>query len=216
MADKQQGDAATAPHDATVSIALALSRVLEDPTYACGGKIKAVERIEPGPAVTIRWDCADSIERLTLPCDNPLAAQSPLDKLLKGTTPASFGYQGKDVINESYRKASKLDASTFSTDFCPYEVGIIDVIGQALLPKSPGGSQGIRAELYKLNVNHCNPCFFSSTEAYHHHRSTKPRLVCSSHTSIPRAQTYNLAHSLYVSHVNMREVSSWFAKRIIP
>ena len=56
MTDKQQDDAATAPHDATVSIALALSKVLEHQTYACGGTVKAVGKIEPAPAVTIRWD----------------------------------------------------------------------------------------------------------------------------------------------------------------
>jgi len=216
MADKQQNDAATTPHDATVLIALALSKVLEHSTYACNDTVKAAEMIENAPAVTIRWDCADSTERLTIPCNNSFAAQSPLDKLLKGTTPTGFGYQGNDVIDESYHKASKLDATTFSTDFCPYEIGIIDIIGQALLPKSPGGFQGIWAVIYKLNVNHCSPYFFWSAEAYNHHRSTKPRLVCSNHTLTPRVQTYSLAHSLYVFHVNMREVSSWFARRTIP
>ncbi|KAE8827180.1 hypothetical protein PTNB73_08933 [Pyrenophora teres f. teres] len=127
MADMEHDGAATASHDATRSIAQAISKALRHPTYACGGTIKA--------AYETRNTSASSLE-----------------KLLKGTTPATFGFQGRDVIDESYRKASKLDATQFSTDFCPYEVGIVDVVAQALLPKWPGDFQGIRAQLYKLNV----------------------------------------------------------------
>ncbi|RMZ68691.1 Oxoglutarate iron-dependent dioxygenase [Pyrenophora seminiperda CCB06] len=149
----QENRAATPPHDATDLIAQALADVLTEVTYTCGGAIEAVDDSGSTSGVTIRWDSTDATERITLPCDKSDAAQSSFDKLLKGTTPASFGFQGKDVIDESYRKASKLDASTFSTDFCPYYAGIIDVIGQALLAtfKKERGL-GIRAELYKLNV----------------------------------------------------------------
>ncbi|KAF2825159.1 hypothetical protein CC86DRAFT_394877 [Ophiobolus disseminans] len=98
-----------------------------------------------GDCVTIRWDSATSIEKLSV-----------------GTQPASFGFQGQDIIDESYRKASKLDTSAFSTKFCPYDSGIIDVIGQALLPKLSGSSQGIRAELYKLNIYQAPSGMFKS------------------------------------------------------
>ncbi|KAL7775698.1 hypothetical protein CFE70_009542 [Pyrenophora teres f. teres 0-1] len=140
MADMEHDGAATASHDATRSIAQAISKALRHPTYACGGTIKAAYETRNTSAVTIRCDCS----KLILP--------SSLEKLLKGTTPATFRFQGKDVIDKSYRKASKLDATQFSTDFCPYEVGIVDVVAQALLPKWPGDFQGIRAQLYKLNV----------------------------------------------------------------
>lgn len=68
--------------------------------------------------------------------------------------PASFGHNGEDILDETYRKATKLDRSAFSVDFCPYEVGIIDTIAQMLLPDSnhKSGMSGVRAELYKLNV----------------------------------------------------------------
>jgi hypothetical protein len=85
-----------------------------------------------------------------------------LAKLVEGTQPAGFGYQGKDVVDESYRKASKLDTSAFSTDFCPYEAGIVDVIGQALRPQRRSHYQGIRAELYKLNVSILKPNYYMS------------------------------------------------------
>jgi hypothetical protein len=158
MANAQQPVLPTAGLDVTESIAQNISQSFDCSAYACGGtiKVKKAEAPHPGPAVTIRWDAAQSIEKLTLP--QPSAntdeadADDPLAKLLQGTSPAGFGYQGKNVIDESYRKASKLDTSAFSTDFCPYEAGIIDVIGQALLPQRPSQYQGIRAELYKLNV----------------------------------------------------------------
>jgi hypothetical protein len=158
--------------DGSVSeeIAQALSKFLTTSTYACGGTVKisqlhADDTETPATAeavktsaepVTIRWDSATSIEKLTFPLSSE-EEHKAVEKLVAGTQPASFGYQGRDVIDESYRKASKLDTSAFSTNFCPYEVGIIDVIGQALLPKVPSSSQGIRAELYKLNVR-CS-CF---------------------------------------------------------
>lgn len=79
-----------------------------------------------------------------------------LTKLVRDCQPASFGYKGKDVLDESYRKATKLDRSAFAVDFCPYELGIIDTIAQVLLPNAGGnnGTHGVRAELYKLNVGH--------------------------------------------------------------
>lgn len=78
-----------------------------------------------------------------------------LAKLVADCQPASFGYNGKDVLDESYRKATKMDRSAFSADFCPYELGIIDTIAQVLLPnaKHTPGTKGGRAELYKLNVS---------------------------------------------------------------
>jgi hypothetical protein len=47
-----------------------------------------------------------------------------------------------------------LDSSAFSSDFCPYKLGIIDTIAQVLLPNAQSGlgTKGVKAELYKLNV----------------------------------------------------------------
>lgn len=108
------------------------------------------------PPVTIRWGTADSMEKLSLPILPRTIKEETSDvaKLLAATQPASFGFDGKDVIDESYRKATKLDTSAFLTNFCPYVAGIIDVLCQTLLPKPGHNSQGIRAELYKLNVSH--------------------------------------------------------------
>lgn len=82
-------------------------------------------------------------------------------QLLEECEPASFGYKGEDVLDETYRKATKLDRSAFSVDFCPYELGIIDKIAQILLPNAHtdrgarivSSMHDVRAELYKLNVS---------------------------------------------------------------
>ncbi len=72
--------------------------------------------------------------------------------------PASFGLAGKNVYDEGYRKALKLDTSQFSTNFCPYTLGIVDAIAQILLPEaSKGKERGVKAELYKLNVSQSLP-----------------------------------------------------------
>jgi len=57
------------------------------------------------------------------------------------------------VLDEKYRKATKLEPDQFATTFCPYKAGIVDVINQVLVPNiSADGSEqrGVRAELYKL------------------------------------------------------------------
>ena len=65
------------------------------------------------------------------------------------------------MLDESYRKASKLDDTQFPTNFSPYDYGIVDTISQILFPSvakmTPGEVgfelRGVRAELYKLNVS---------------------------------------------------------------
>ena len=143
----------SAPYTADDPIIQGLAPLLLKSAYACGGFVLVKERTEAKdegvtPPVTLRWDSAEQIEKLIFPHPDPAAVQA----LVKSTQPASFGRNGKDVIDESYRKASKLNPTAFSTNFCPYSSGIIDTIGQALLPLPHNSSQGIRAELYKLNV----------------------------------------------------------------
>ncbi|KAI1491165.1 hypothetical protein F5X96DRAFT_490204 [Biscogniauxia mediterranea] len=119
------------------------------------------------PPITIRWDSqsTDTTNKITLPIlPSDDEGQGKLTALVKDCQPASFGYQGKDVYDEKYRKATKLDCSDFSTSFCPYTLGIIDTIAQVLLPNAPGGNSrtGVRAELYKLNVYSAPSGFFKA------------------------------------------------------
>ena len=85
-------------------------------------------------------------------------------QLIDDCAPAPFGKNGKDVLDDSYRKAVKLESDQFLTSFNPYDVGIIGAIAQKLLPGVAGpmiekGDYGtwseclsVVAELYKLNV----------------------------------------------------------------
>ncbi|KAH7381399.1 hypothetical protein DE146DRAFT_773172 [Phaeosphaeria sp. MPI-PUGE-AT-0046c] len=140
-------------------VTAALLKGLAKSSYACGGiiKVQPPQSAQVTPAghfqaldpVTIRWDTATSIDKLVLPKSSAEADKgiSAVANLVAGTQPASFGYQGKDIVDELYRKASKLDSSAFSTNFCPYKSGIVDVIG-------------VLAELYKLNIYQAPSGFF--------------------------------------------------------
>lgn len=145
-------------------------------TFACGGSIPIVEpnvdkkgnltsnsreaiksSLITKKHVTIRYGPSGKGKSLTLPTDDK--QRSAIKALIQACQPANFGMRGKDVLDETYRKASKLDATDFCTDFCPYEAGIIDIVTQSLLPPTVEQSideqrnrQGVRAELYKLNV----------------------------------------------------------------
>ena len=105
-----------------------------------------------------------AIDKLTLP---PTVSQTSgtvaVEELLKACAPATFGKKGEEVLDESYRKAVKLDSDQFCTSFNPHEVGIVDAIAQGMLPAvakpfSDRSSKheehlGVIAELYKLNVS---------------------------------------------------------------
>lgn len=146
-----------------------LGKETEKTIFTCGGTVPITK---PGQAfasdnnqlsstsepVTIRWDPATpetpaSQARLVLPIVPN--SQGNVEKLIKDLEPASFGYHGKDVFDETYRKALKMDTDKFASTFNPYECGIIDGIAQVLLPSTPESDhrRGVRAELYKLNVS---------------------------------------------------------------
>ena len=106
--------------------------------------------------VVICWDVGELTKRLTLlllPMTARKSGDATLQELIDDMEPASFGFQGKDIVDDSYRKAVKLDTSAFTTNFCPYKVGIVDTLGHALLPIRKAPSQGIYADLYRLNVS---------------------------------------------------------------
>ncbi|KAI1740228.1 hypothetical protein F4680DRAFT_448423 [Xylaria scruposa] len=138
--------------------------------FACGGSIPIETLSQEGTSapkqrlsspIVLRWDPSDpstpaSQCRVAFPLEN--GEQKTFEGLLRDMHPATFGLGSEDVLDESYRKASKLDTSRFSSTFNPYEMGIIDAVGQLLLPNLQVGKEkvslqrGVRAELYKLNV----------------------------------------------------------------
>ena len=113
--------------------------------------------------ITVRWDPASAPagESRNMIFPPAPAAESTgrgldqLEALLRACQPATFGRGGEDILDETYRKALKLDSSVFSSDLCPYELGIVGTVAELLMPSKymAGGTRGVKAELYKLNVS---------------------------------------------------------------
>ncbi|THV47546.1 hypothetical protein BGAL_0304g00180 [Botrytis galanthina] len=111
------------------------------------------------PPIVLRWDPkpGNVCEKIVFPVST---TSKSMEALLQTCVPASFGLGGKNVLDETYRKASKLDRSQFSIDFHPHDYGILDVIAQTLLQdvsqtdflRNRGDHRGVLAELYKLNI----------------------------------------------------------------
>lgn len=155
-------------------------------TFACGGSIPVVDRaaaptIDPGKnaicaPVKLRCDFAllHDNASITFPQDSDECRFSDkLMALLKRCEPATFGVGGRDVLDQGYRKASKLDPTCFSTNFHPHDCAILNSIQQILLPSTVRGGlelavgpQAIKAELYKLNVR--SPLYITCSKVHTH------------------------------------------------
>ena len=72
--------------------------------------------------------------------------------LSRACSPATFGLNHQDVLDESYRKAGKLDVGKFSWLFSPASRSDFTVQLVSGLFPSDSLRKGIRFELYKLNV----------------------------------------------------------------
>jgi hypothetical protein len=115
MANAHQAVSSMARLDITESIMQAISQSPEHSAYACGGtvEIEDAKAAQPSQAVTIRWDASHSIEKLTLPLpsNNTEKVNDSLAKLVQGTSPAGFEYQGKNVIDESTSRTARRPSS---------------------------------------------------------------------------------------------------------
>ncbi|KAJ7689953.1 hypothetical protein B0H17DRAFT_936672, partial [Mycena rosella] len=66
---------------------------------------------------------------------------------------ASFGVNQADVLDESYRKAGKMDLAKFAARLDVVASGLIDAISPNILDEqTTDGEKVLRAEMYKLNV----------------------------------------------------------------
>ena len=73
--------------------------------------------------------------------------------LSEASAPATFGVDQKDVYDEKYRKASKMDASDFRAWLDPVKSGLLESVRTALIEEGRQFSdRAITAECYKLNV----------------------------------------------------------------
>ncbi|KAG5352107.1 hypothetical protein C0989_003832 [Termitomyces sp. Mn162] len=74
-----------------------------------------------------------------------------LEELAQACVPATFGRDQEDVLDESYRKAGKMDKSEFAVMFNVEKLGIDERVRKQLFDASDG-DRVVKAELYKLNV----------------------------------------------------------------
>ena len=124
--------------DLSESIVKQLSTV----PFACGGSFDLSESTS---CVQIRFGPQGQGSLLTFPVEQTQA--EALRTLLASCSAAPFGRAGKEVLDDDYRKASKLDVNEFVTDFCPYKTGIIDVVAQLLLPSVESEPRGVEVSL---------------------------------------------------------------------
>lgn len=150
-------------------------------SYCCGGSIPIStasneshlttsttgENPITAPPLAFRWDISGhgSARTIHFPFteSHNLRDTTLFNELLQSCAPATFGRKDKDILDESYRKAGKLDRNQFSIDFHPHDYGIVNAISQILLPEISAGflkdreeHRGVVAELYKLNVSRRN------------------------------------------------------------
>ena len=79
------------------------------------------------------------------------ASGEQLEALMHACEPASFGRDGEDVMDESYRKAGKLDASSFATPIVPERTDLVRIVYDFLL-EGEDNETTMEMEMYKLNV----------------------------------------------------------------
>ncbi|KAG6887304.1 hypothetical protein C0995_016285 [Termitomyces sp. Mi166 len=79
------------------------------------------------------------------------ATEPQLEALSRACVPATFGRNEENVLDESYRKAGKMDFGDFSILLNVEKLGIVDRICVQLLDAADD-NKTIKTELYKLNV----------------------------------------------------------------
>ncbi|KAF9440409.1 hypothetical protein P691DRAFT_780089 [Macrolepiota fuliginosa MF-IS2] len=101
-----------------------------------------------GSESTLFFKCRDNTARYI---KFPSVNDADIMALLDACDPATFGRGPENVLDETYRKAWKLDEGDFSWCFNPDSGKFVGRLAQGLCPWDPM-NKGIRAEPYKLNV----------------------------------------------------------------
>jgi hypothetical protein len=74
-----------------------------------------------------------------------------LEQLTEACEPASFGVNQENVLDESYRKAGKMDSECFSLMLDPFHTDLMEIFRGSLL-EGTRSTTNIKTEKYKLNV----------------------------------------------------------------
>ncbi|KAF9038604.1 hypothetical protein BJ165DRAFT_1499142 [Panaeolus papilionaceus] len=78
------------------------------------------------------------------------ATKEDLKALATACQPATFGFGDADVLDETYRKAGKMDSANFAAQVSPSNHGILDFVHQDLF--NADDCPDIRLQMYKLNI----------------------------------------------------------------
>ena len=106
--------------------------------FSCGGELSSPDKIQ------LVYENKDGeLRKVVLPG----ASDADVQQLLDACTVASFGVNDQLVTDTSYRNAVKLDPEHFTTSFHVADTPI-QLNAMVMVPNV----QGIRAELYKLNI----------------------------------------------------------------
>ncbi|KAH8768370.1 hypothetical protein F5883DRAFT_554459 [Diaporthe sp. PMI_573] len=150
----------------------ALTRYESAQCFSCGGSLPVSPTSDYGdftsekkpvtcPRPVIFWRNGRVSKYTTIDCTWTATRdwENSLEELVQDCSPATFGCDDKNVFDEKIRKAGAIGAHSVSTNFNPYDFGIIDAVTRELLPgivragKEPAVERwGIIAELYQLNI----------------------------------------------------------------
>lgn len=108
-------------------------------TFVCSGIVPFDEPIG------IYYQSKDGQTRYS---ELPIKDPQELNRLMEACETASFGVGKQEVVDETYRKALKLDTSVFATSFQISGTVIPNMVHKLLVPEA----SSIRLELYKLNI----------------------------------------------------------------
>ena len=134
--------------------------------FTCGGKVLLNKPIElayhQGGAVK-QWSSLEF----------PGVSEPDMIKLLDACSVASFGYKGKDVIDENYRNAFKLEPDNFLTNLQISATPILQEIQSFV-----STIIGLKAELYKLNIYACGGFFKAHVDTPRSEKMFGSLVVC--------------------------------------
>lgn len=148
--------------ETAVSPLIAMLKDAEATTsFTCGGSIDVSTSSCP---LALRYDDPHGLTKKIMFEDRQDAGLLlAIEDLVAACGVATFGFQGKDVLDLEYRNASKLEPAEFSSNFHPCDHGVLDAITKIMLPLHPSAIN-LRAELYKLNIYGPAGCFKSHVD----------------------------------------------------
>lgn len=158
---------------ATNTIVSQLGEVAEgiNSRFTCSGKYevpsdKPIKLVYRQPGLVVPSDDWSSVEF-------PGVSEVAMIRLLDACSVASYGHKGKDVIDQSYRNAFKLEPDNFVTNYQICSTPILQEI-QSITPTVVG----IKAELYKLNIYACGGFFKAHVDTPRSEKMFGSLVVC--------------------------------------